>query len=750
MKLMWSKRPFFQPIDAYLDWTLEGPGKYYPRPFVKWPATETPTAIGFAPPSAEFDDPNNTKHFEFMRFDTIATIFGTTALQEIDGKGKVISGFLLASDAAKFKFPDATLHAYSIGEITATEVFQDGSAGRVFVSRPLPNDALCVSNKMSKDKLDHGNPPTEGEKTPVIVGIIDEGLAFAHERFRSSLKSSRVQFAWLQDASCAGGVDGFGYGRELTKHNIDQLLALHESDGSVDEDAVYRDAGAADFSRPGHKSLSWRTAHGTHVMDLAAGFSMTDDPNDESTEELNRDDVHIICVQLPTSTVAETSGLGLEKFYVDALRYIYDRASEITHNGKALPVVTNFSSGVRGGPRDGSSFLEAYVDKLVENRNKTAPTLAVLPAGNAHLTQSHAKLRLAPKSSKGFSKSVKWRVQADDRSFSYVEFWLPPNIEYSEKPLVELRITTPRGYESPSLGARIDMGEGMTIIGGAGNNSIVLHADQNEEDIVCKAYFQPVASMSKNDKSRGRFLIALAPTEFLSGEAGGELPGTLAPVGDWTITLENTSDDDIVVNGWIHWDDAPITYSRTGRQSYFTDDKYQRFDPVSGDVFQQDDTESVVKRSGTINGLATGDQPIVVGGYHYREGRPADYSSADFEGMTQNPDFMAVCEDSNVQFGVLGAGTRSGSRVALNGTSVAAPQATRLLAEKLATGMDADTARRELVAKSQADENEVSKKDRKPPTASSKKTVPSGKNRIGNGRLLPSSNRLSQRHRRAR
>ncbi len=52
------------------------------------------------------------------------------------------------------------------------------------------------------------------------------------------------------------------------------------------------------------------------------------------------------------------------------------------------------------------------------------------------------------------------------------------------------------------------------------------------------------------------------------------------------------------------------------------------------------------------------------------------------------PDWLTCCDESDVLLGVHAAGTRSGSVVAMNGTSAAAPQATRLIAtEWLGTGI---------------------------------------------------------------
>ena len=115
----------------------------------------------------------------------------------------------------------------------------------------------------------------------VVMGIIDDGVAFAHARVRKALAASRVEYWWLQDGLATkkpGSTLTDGY--ELDKTEIDSYLARATHGGMVDEDEVYQRAGLIDFLREGHNSVGWRLAHGTHVMDLAAGFDMKAARND--------------------------------------------------------------------------------------------------------------------------------------------------------------------------------------------------------------------------------------------------------------------------------------------------------------------------------------------------------------------------------------------------------------------------------------------------------------------------------------
>src|SRR5262249_13377487 len=84
----------------------------------------------------------------------------------------------------------------------------------------------------------------------VVIGIIDDGCAFAHPDFLvPSTKQSRIVYLWDQtpeakDASKGWTATGFGYGAEIqntgASKKIDDAIALKPlPNGSVDEDAVY-------------------------------------------------------------------------------------------------------------------------------------------------------------------------------------------------------------------------------------------------------------------------------------------------------------------------------------------------------------------------------------------------------------------------------------------------------------------------------------------------------------------------------
>jgi hypothetical protein len=186
----------------------------------------------------------------------------------------------------------------------------------------------------------------------------------------------------------------------------------------------------------------------------------------------------------------------------------------------------------------------------------------------------------------------------------------------------------------------------------------------------------------------------------------------VAPAGVWTVRLENlalTPTD--VVHAWIQRDESLYGHPIRGRQSYFDDPSYERYDDAGREI-DTDNARSIVRRAGLLNALATGRDTVVVGGFvrttrklaKYAAGGPVTTPKGATSPPRKGPDAVLSSEDSPFHQGVLAAASRSGAVVAMNGTSVAAPRITRWLARKRARG-DLLTRGCDLVrARAQADE----------------------------------------------
>jgi hypothetical protein len=170
----------------------------------------------------------------------------------------------------------------------------------------------------------------------------------------------------------------------------------------------------------------------------------------------------------------------------------------------------------------------------------------------------------------------------------------------------------------------------------------------------------------------------------------------LAPAGLWQITIDNASAKAKVsdIHAWIQRDDTAPGYPLRGRQSYFDDPEYCRFDNAGRAIEDDADpaNDSYVKRDGTLNAIATGARVIVAGAFRRSDLQAAKTSAAGpvirppgrGAPNPDGPECMAPSEDTPALPTRLAAGSRSGSCAAMTGTSVAAPQVARWVARQLA------------------------------------------------------------------
>ena len=469
---------------------------------------------------------------------------------------------------------------------------------------------------------------------PVAVAVLDEGIAFAHERFTSP-SGSRIEYLWNQNTMT-----------ELTAAAIQAAVASHTSSGFVDEDAVYREIGGLDYQADGFKALARRRSHGTHVMAIAAEQLAGSDPGQRP----------IIGVELPEASVADPVGNYLYAYIVLGVIYALSRAETLA-NGQPLPLVCNISYGPHDGPHDGTHDFEVVVDLLIElSRQSITPLEVVLGAGNSRQTRTHAAFNLAPTT----SRTLQWRLQPDDLLPSSLQIWVPTDAAAG------ITVTV-----KPPDGTSWTINAGNPSTGQTGPNG----------DVFWMWMLAPT-----NGSQRQEILIVAQPTAT-DPPQDSTLP--VAPSGIWEVSI--TTETSAKIEAWIRRKTNPSGRRIRGRQAYFDDPDYERFLP---DTHPRDDdpapNRSYVSRRSTLSGIATGQHTLVVAGFRRLPGRPdrpADYSSmGPVSGGARTrlaPDRSATSDDSIALSGVLSAGTRSGSVVSMNGTSVAAPQVARWRAEGL-------------------------------------------------------------------
>jgi hypothetical protein len=517
--------------------------------------------------------------------------------------------------------------------------------------------------------------------TEVIIAVIDDGVAIANDRFRQTPKKTRIKhfldLSLIGTPAAGKAVDEL-LGRSWTAGAIDALLAKYPDD----EEGVYRALGLIDPTVAMSQPLRAAVSHGTHVLDTAAGY------NWQTQDKALLKARPVIVVQPPLQAADNRSDPWMPESLKRALDWILVKAielsAEITGNERRLPLIVNCSFASIAGPKDGWSDVERRVTQFVRTYRAGGPPElcnVVMSASNSLEFRATARARLEKE-----SVSVPWRVLPDDRTPSFVQIWLPRTDTKTQQVRVALR---PPGQNKAEKFSELNKTLDWTV----------------GDAVRARLYHQ---SWPRPDgKRRECITIAIRATD----DDGTQEP--VVPAGLWYIDVEPATvlQEPLDIHLHVNRDDVGIFARGKGRQSYFDDPNYRRVDLVGN--YQQGDlvgtrpaadseqprpnAPALVTPQGTLNAYGYGEGTILVAGYRASDRAPAAYSASGAADMPRRskgpngkplvgPDLAAVSDASPSLPGILGAGTYSGSVARLNGTSVAAPQAVRQLAEKIAAG----------------------------------------------------------------
>ena len=235
--------------------------------------------------------------------------------------GERIQVVPLLGSYAVVTLPETEIAAYSVRE----QIEFIEKPKRLYFETFEEREASCILS------VQNGADGLTGEG--ILVGIVDSGVDYSHPDFRNEDGSTRILRLW--DQSVAGNPPkGYVSGTEYTKEEIDEALALGETEGR-------RLVPSGDFS-----------GHGTAVLGIAAGNGRASDGVNRGVAY--RSDLLVVKMGNPReNSFPRTTEL------MEGIDYLIRQAVKMRK-----PIVINVSFGNNYGSHRGDSLLENYIDTV--------------------------------------------------------------------------------------------------------------------------------------------------------------------------------------------------------------------------------------------------------------------------------------------------------------------------------------------------------------------------------------------------
>jgi subtilisin family serine protease len=243
------------------------------------------------------------------------------------------------------------------------------------------------------DDSDHRRPRTQRETgRGVVLGVIDWGCDFTHPNFRHGDGRTRLAALWDQTAPYRPDrPNAYGYGVVHTAADIDRALRSERPDEALGYDWRRSDPGDGG-------------AHGTHVMDIAAGSGRVGPAGVAPEAEL-------VFVHLASRALPEQAALGDSVSLLEAVDFIFRAAGE-------RPACINTSMGRQMGAHDGSSLVEQAFDAALTG---VPGRFIGQSTGNYYDRGAHASGQLRP----GQVLAIPFLVGEADVTPNELEVWYP-------------------------------------------------------------------------------------------------------------------------------------------------------------------------------------------------------------------------------------------------------------------------------------------------------------------------------------
>lgn len=373
----------------------------------------------------------------------------------------------------------------------------------------------------------------------VILAFVDTGIDYMHPAFLDENGQSRILRIWDQTVQSGMPPEGFDYGTEFTKEEINLALARENPLDAVPT----RDT----------------DGHGTYVAGVAAGSRVTSEGQQyQGAAPLSE----IAVVKLKPAKeylrrfyqIPEGAQVYQENDIILALRYFLNLRDRLNR-----PVVVCFTLGSNQGGHAGGSLLGYMMGKIAREYQMALVAAAGNEAARGHHYYGTAYSGEIP-------DTVELQVAEDEEGF-VMEIW-PDQSE-----LVTIAVVSPSGQRSEKFVARLGVNSRLQFIleGTTLDVNFWFNAAGNGNQIVTLSFTRPAAglwrilvySILHYD---GGFHIWL-PAEGLIQ------PGTifLKPDVDVTLTSPSAGEYLITVGAYNHVTDSIYLqsgrgYTRVGQQ----------------------------------------------------------------------------------------------------------------------------------------------------------------------------------------
>ena len=290
---------------------------------------------------------------------------------------------------------------------------------RVYTYASIPKLYGLMQTFQAENLVEIGNlqiqgPPLSLKGRGVIIGFIDTGIRYQLDVFRNETGGSRILSIWDQTIQTGEPPEGFLYGTEYTREDIDRALQSQNPLAVV--------------------PTTDENGHGTAMASAAAGSIL----NQGLTFRGAAPEADIAVVKLKGAkqylreyyAIADNAAAYQENDVMEAVKYL-ERMAGIFQR----PVVIVLGIGTNMGDHMGNSPLSSYLGKIAVKRSR-----AVVVCGGNEGDKEHHYSAAMP-------EEVEMRVEENTKGFC-MELWGDRVDIYS------VRLRTPGGEVTPVIDFR--------------------------------------------------------------------------------------------------------------------------------------------------------------------------------------------------------------------------------------------------------------------------------------------------------